>query len=91
MNIFLYTLLSLAASLASAVLGGIGGMVLGWHLAFGYHKRDPSDPADAPVYVTMGLILVGASLGALIGLVVGIILCVRAARQKPSIQPISRP
>ena len=88
MNIFLYILLSLAASLAGAVVGGIGGLALGWLLAFGYHKRGPSDPADAPIYVAMGLMLVGACLGVLIGLVVGIILCVRVARRKPSIQPI---
>jgi hypothetical protein len=88
MNIFLYILLSLLASLAGAVVGCIGGLTLGWLLAFGYHKRGSSGPADAPVYVAMGLMLVGACLGALIGLVVGIILCVRMARHKPPIQPI---
>ena len=90
MNIFLYILLSLAASLAGGVMGCVGGLALGWLLAFSYHKRGPSDPADAPVYVALGLMLVGACLGALIGLVVGIIICIRIAiaQRKPSIQPI---
>jgi hypothetical protein len=88
MNIFLYIVLSLAVSPAGAVVGCIGGFALGWVLALGYHKRGPSDPADAPVYVAIGLMLFGACLGAFIGLVVGIILCVRTARHKPSIQPI---
>jgi NhaP-type Na+/H+ or K+/H+ antiporter len=87
MNIFRYILLSLAASLAGAVVGCFSGLALGWLLAFGYHKRGPSDPADAPAMLAVGLMLLGACIGAVIGFVVGIILCVRIARGSSSIQP----
>jgi hypothetical protein len=89
MDIFLYILLSLVASLAGAAVGYVGGLALGWLLAFSYHKHGPSDPADAPVYVAIGLAMVGACLGALIGLVIGIMFCVRLARRRPSIQRTS--
>ena len=51
-------------------------------LALGYHRHGPSDPDDAPVYVAMGLMLVGACLGAITGFAIGIIFCVRLARRK---------
>lgn len=71
---------SIAGLLAGAVAGAIGGLFLGWLLAFGYHRRGPSDPADAPVYVAMGLIFLGACVGAVAGFIIGIIYSVRLAK-----------
>jgi len=68
--------------IVGAVVGCVGGLALGWVLALGYHGHGPSDPGDAPVFVTMGLTLSGACLGAVVGLAVSIILCVRSARRK---------
>jgi hypothetical protein len=82
MNILAYVCISLAGLLAVAVVGCIGGLSLGWLPALGYHKQGPADPADAPVYVAMGLMLVGACLGAVTGFIIGIIICVRVARRK---------
>jgi len=82
MNFISYICISLAGLLAGAVVGCIGGLSLGWLLALGYRKHGPSDPGDAPLYVGMGLMLVGACLGAVIGFTIGIIYCVRLARRK---------
>lgn len=46
-----------------------------------------SDPADAPVYVAMGLMLVGTCLGAVIGSAIGIVYCVRLTRRKELSKP----
>jgi hypothetical protein len=78
MKILSYIAISLAGLLAGSVAGGL---LLGWFLALGYHKHGPSDPGDAPVYVALGLMLVGAGLGAIVGLVVGIIYSVRLTRR----------
>ena len=61
--------ISLAGLLSGAVVGTVGGFLLGWLLAFGNRKHDHG-PDDAPVYVAQGLMLVGAGLGAIAGLVV---------------------
>jgi membrane associated rhomboid family serine protease len=82
MDVLAYISISIAGLLAGAALGCIGGLSLGWLLALGYHRHGPSDPGDAPVYVSMGLMLVGACLGALAGFVIGVIYCVRLARRK---------
>jgi len=87
MNFISYICISLAGLLAGAVVGCIGGFSLGWLLALSYHKHGPSDPADAPVYVAIGLTLVGACLGAVIGFAIGIIYCVRLTRRKTLSQP----
>src|SRR5215471_21729720 len=82
MKILSYIAISLAGLLAGAVVGGLGGLLLGWFLALGYHKHGPSDPGDAPVYVALSLMLVGACLGAIAGVFVGIIYSVRLAHPK---------
>ena len=88
MRILVHFAASIAGLLAGAVAGAIGGLFLGWLLAFGYHRRGPSDPADSPVYVAMGLTLVGACVGAIAGFIIGIIYSVRLEkRQRPSISP----
>jgi|GEM_PF-2036948 len=82
MYILAYICISIAGLLAGAAVGCIGGLSLGWLLALGYHRHGPSDPGDAPVYVSIGLMLVGACLGAIIGFAIGVIFCVRLARRK---------
>jgi hypothetical protein len=82
MDILAYLCIAVAGLLAGVVVGCIGGFSLGWLLALGYHRHGPSDPGDAPVYVAMGLTLVGACLGAITGLAIGIIFCVRLERRK---------
>jgi hypothetical protein len=83
MNTLTYISISLAGLLAGAAVGCVGGLSLGWLLALGYHRHGPSDLGDAPVYVAMGLMLVGACLG---GLAIGVIFCVRKARRKALIE-----
>jgi membrane associated rhomboid family serine protease len=80
MKILSYIAISLAGLLSGAVVGAVGGFLLGWLLAFGYRKHDHG-PGDAPVYVALGLTLVGAGLGTIAGLVVGIIYSVRLTRR----------
>ena len=82
MDILRYVRISLVGLLAGTVVGCFGGLSLGWLLALGYHKHGPSDPGDAPAYVAIGLMLAGACLGAAIGFIIGIVFCVRSARQK---------
>ena len=82
MDILTYIGISITGLVAGAAAGCISGLALGWVLAIGYHRRGPSDPGDAPAYVTMGLMLAGACLGAVVGLAISIVLCVRLARRK---------
>jgi len=81
MKILSYIAISCAGLLAGAVVGAVGGLLLGWFLALGYHKQGPSDPGDAPAYVTLGLIMVGTCLGAIVGLAIGIIYSIRLVRR----------
>jgi hypothetical protein len=81
-GILSYIGISVTGLLAGAAVGCISGITLGWLLALGYHKQGPSDPGDAPVYVAIGLTMLGGCLGAIVGLVVGIIFSVRMARRK---------
>ena len=50
--------------------------------ALGCHRHRPSDPADAPVYVAMGLMLVGACVGAITGLIIAVVYGVQVARKR---------
>ena len=85
MGVIRYVGISVAASLAGAMVGVGGGWMLGWFLALGYHRRGPSDPGDGPVYATLGLMMVGAWVGAIVALVFGIVFSVRLAhRRAPS-------
>jgi TRAP-type C4-dicarboxylate transport system permease small subunit len=68
--------------LAGTILVGGIGAIAGMLMARSYVRHGPSDPADAPVYVTMGLVFMGAIAGAIIGVIVGVALCVRLANQK---------
>jgi len=77
-----YVTLSIAGLLAGAEAGCIGGLVLGCLLAQGYHRHGPSDPSDAPVYVAMGRLLVGACLGAITGFIIAVLYGVRSARRR---------
>lgn len=85
MQILRYVSVSIAGLLAGAIAGCIGGVALGWLLALGYHRHGPSDPADAPVYVAMGLMFVGACLGAITGFIIAVVYGVRLERRRKSI------
>jgi hypothetical protein len=69
-----YIRLSFRRTVVGVIIGAGGGWTLGRLLALGYHGRGPSDPGDAPVYVEIGLLMVGACVVAIGGLVLGIIL-----------------
>ena len=88
MKIFPYVRILVTSILVGAGVGIFAGFSVGLYLMLSYHKQGPNDPADAPAYVAMGLMLLGACLGAIVGLTVGTINCVRLARRKPSIQLI---
>jgi len=88
MKILPYIQILLTNVLFGFGVGIILGFSVGLYLMLTYHKQGPRDPADAPAMVAMGLILIGSCLGAIGGLAVGIIFCVRLARRKPSIQSI---
>jgi hypothetical protein len=75
MKILSYIAISLAGLLSGAVVGAVGGFLLGWLLAFG--RNHDHGPGDAPVYVALGLMQLGAGLGAIAGLIVGIVYSVR--------------
>ena len=81
MDFVRYIGVSVTGLLAGAAAGCIGGLSLGWLLALGYHRHGPTDPGDAPAYVAIGLALTGAFLGAIVGLAIVIVLCVRLARR----------
>jgi hypothetical protein len=68
--------ISISGLLVGAMAGGIGGLSLGWLLAFSYHRRGPSDPGDAPMMVALGLAIFGACVGAVAGFVSGMIFSV---------------
>jgi hypothetical protein len=82
MNVLSYIRILVTSILAGAGLGFLSGYSLGWYLALSYHKLGPDDPADAPAMVAVGLIFLGACLGAIVGLFIGTIFCVRLARRK---------
>lgn len=69
-------------------MGAIGGFLLGLLLSFGYHRHGPSDPGDAPVYVGIGLTLLGACVGAVAGFIGGIVYNVRLAKRLNDSQSI---
>jgi hypothetical protein len=73
----------LAFIVVGAMAGGVAGALLGWVLALGYHKRGPTDPGDAPIYVAIGLTMTGAIVGALVGLIIGSVYIVKVARKVP--------
>ena len=79
--------MSLVFLVIGAFVGCLGGLALGWFLAFGYERRGPSDPGDAPAYVALGLMLLGGCLRAIAGLVFGIIWSVRSARSNATLKP----
>jgi glycerol uptake facilitator-like aquaporin len=77
MHILRYVGISIVGLLAGAAAGCVGGLLLSGLLALGYHQHGASDPGDAPVYVAMGLMLIGAFLGAITGVVVAVVYGVR--------------
>lgn len=82
MNVLRYFITSIGGLAAGSLIGGIGGLLLGWLFSFGYYRQGPSDPGHAPVYVALGLALVGTCVGAMLGLLIGAIYSVRLARRK---------
>jgi hypothetical protein len=82
MEILRFVSLSIAGLIGGATAGCIGGLALGWWLALSYHRHGPADPGDAPVYVTMGLMAVGACLGAITGFIIALVYNVRLARSR---------
>ena len=88
MKILPYIRILLTNILIGFGVGFVVSFSVGLYLMLSYHKQGPRDPGDAPAMVAVGLILIGSCLGAVCGLAVGIISCLRLARRKPSIQPI---
>lgn len=59
--------------------------MLGRVLALGFRRHGPCDPGDASLYVAMGLVEIGACVGAITGCIIAVVYCVRLARRrKPS-------
>ena len=81
MSVLAYLGISIVGLLAGTIAGDVSGLSLGWLLAFSYHRHGPSDPGEAPVYVTIGLTVVGACVGAVAGLIIGIVYSVRLAKR----------
>lgn len=72
MQILRYVGISIVGLLTGAAAGCVGGLLLNGLLALGYHRH-----GDAPVYVAMGLMLIGAFVGAITGVVVAVMYGVR--------------
>jgi ABC-type antimicrobial peptide transport system permease subunit len=81
MQLLRYVGISIVGLLAGAAAGCVGGLLLSGLLALGYHRHGASDLGDAPVYVAMGLMLIGAFLGAITGVVVAVVYGVRMTRR----------
>jgi NhaP-type Na+/H+ or K+/H+ antiporter len=81
MQLLRYVGISIVGLLAGAAAGCVGGLLLSGLLALGYHRHAASDLGDAPVYVAMGLMLIGAFLGAITGVVVAVVYGVRMTRR----------
>jgi hypothetical protein len=88
MKISPYIRILVTAIVVGAGVGFLCSFLVGLYLMASYHKQGPNDPTDAPAMLAMGLMLIAVCLGAIVGLTVGVIFCVRLARRKPSIQPI---
>jgi hypothetical protein len=86
MSIVRYASISIAGLLAGAAAGCIGGLLLGLLVAMGYHRHGPADPGDAPVYVAVGLMQIGAFLGAIAGSAIAVTFCSRSAKRQALIQ-----
>ena len=82
MDILAYIAVSIAGLVTGAITGGIAGLSLGWLLSFSYHRHGRSDPGDVPIYVAIGLTLLGAGVGAVAGLLIAIIYSTRLARRR---------
>ena len=89
MKIFPYIRILVTSLLVGVGVGVFVGFCVGWYLMLSYQKQGPNDPADAPAMVAMGLMFLAVGLGAIVGLTVGVIFCVRLARRKTAIQAIS--
>jgi uncharacterized membrane protein len=76
MHILRYIGITIVGLLAGAAAGCVGGLLLSGLLAL----HGASDPGDAPVYVAMGLMLIGAFVGAITGVVVALVYGVRMTR-----------
>jgi len=72
---------------AVGLLGAACGVVLayagGMWMARSYGPHGPNDPRDAPVYVTMGLMMLAAPAGALLAMGVAIVRILRRGSQRP--------
>jgi hypothetical protein len=88
MDILTHVPSALLGLLAGAITGGISGMGVGCVMVLSYHRRGPSDPGDAPVYVAMGLIMFGACLGAIAGFIIGLTRSVLSARKRKAARSV---
>ena len=87
MDILAHICISVTGLVVGATTGGVGGLSLGWLLAFSYSRRGPSDPGDAPMMVAMGLALFGACVGAVAGFIIGMIYSMRLAKGEKALHP----
>lgn len=62
--------------LLGAILFGVAGYLFGAWSSHSYVPRGPTDPGDAPIYVQLGLTLICAIAGGVLGAIGGIAMAV---------------
>jgi hypothetical protein len=81
-----YLFIVISCLLIASAAGGAAGLGLGWAMSLGYEKRGPNDVADAPAYVALGLMYMGAMLGAVAGFLGGVLICIMNSLKRKAVQ-----
>ena len=72
--------------LGAVALGAVGFLIGAWS-AQGYVPKGPTDPRDAPLYVQLGLTLLGAITGGTAGALTGMVWAARRGRRGNTSHP----